>query len=61
MKKPTYFTTEQLANITEKLLKQGKPIWNVANHPLCPPDVKEKMLKLKALTNPKGKEQNNGR
>jgi len=59
MNKPTYFTTEELANVSAKLLKQGKPLWEIAKHPLCPPDVKEKMLKLKELSN--GKEENNGR
>ena len=58
MKTPTYFTAKELANVTAKMQKQGKPIWEIAKHPLCPPDVKEKMLKLKELSN--GKEQNNG-
>lgn len=59
MKTPTYFTPEELANVTQKLLQQGKPMWEIAKHPLCPPDVKEKMLKLKNLQ--KGKELPNGR
>ena len=52
MSNSTYYTTEQLAAETEKLLKAGRPIWEMATDPQCPPDVAAKLLQLKQLLNP---------
>jgi len=52
MKKQAYYTTEELAAATEKLLQAGRPMTDIANDPKCPPDVALKMQRLKALSVP---------
>lgn len=54
-----YFTTEELAAESQKLMQQGRPLWAIAEHPKCPPDVAENMLRLKELSNQRGKEADN--
>ncbi|HAZ00699.1 MAG: hypothetical protein A2W90_14580 [Bacteroidetes bacterium GWF2_42_66] len=50
-----YFTTEELAAESQKLMQQGRPLWAIAENPKCPPAVAKNMLRLKELSNQRGK------
>jgi len=56
-----YYTTEELAAETQKLIKQNKPLWAMADDPKCPPDVAAKLRQLRNLMTNSGKEHNDGR
>ena len=55
----TYYTTEELAAATEKLLREGRPMTDIVKDPKCPPEMVAKMQHLANLMNDNPKQGGN--
>lgn len=50
-----YYTDAEMLQQMQQLANAGHPITAICNDPRCKPDIKEKLLRLKQLSNPSGK------
>lgn len=61
MSEVNYFTLDELAAESEKLLRHGQPLWAIAKNPKYPPDIAAKIIALEKAwgqkTKPAGHEQ----